>query len=227
MERYLPMMEQNPLFQGIAQSDIPQLLNCLSATLSTFEKGSFVFSAGQTAEHVGIVCSGGVHVFTEDFMGNRTILAALSDGELFGEAFACAGIERLPVSVMAVANSQIMLINYRRTLSTCSPVCSFHAKLIGNMLGIVAAKNVALSQKVEIISKRTTREKLTAYLSTQALRSGSRTFTIPFNRQALADFLCVERSAMSAELSKMQRDGLLRTDKNQFELLEDSVSFAP
>ena len=196
-----------------------RLLGCLSATRRTYDKGETVFMAGQAAEHVGIICSGGVHVFTEDFMGNRTILAALSDSELFGEAFACAGTARLPVSVVAVSKSEIMLINYRKIIATCPATCIFHSKLIENMLSIVASKNVALSQKVEIISKRTTRDKLTAYLSAQAVHTGRRKFTIPFDRQALADFLCVERSAMSAELSKMQREGLVCTNRSEFELM--------
>lgn len=215
----LPLCIKNvPLFAGIDTQDIPFLLKRLSATVREYDKGEMIFIAGQPAKHVGIVCTGGVHVLTEDFIGNRSILAALTDGELFGEAFACAGTKRLPVSVMAVSKSTIMLIDYRKIISTCPPSCKFHNKLIENMLGIVAANNVALSQKVDIISKRTTREKLTAYLSAQAVRAQSNTFTIPFDRQALADFLCVERSAMSAEISKMQREGLIRTNRSTFEL---------
>lgn len=222
MEENCIEIQKVPLFQNIAEPDMSKLLSCLSATMRTYDKGEMIFMAGERAEHVGIVCSGKVHVFTEDFMGNRTIMVALSESELFGEAFACAGTEQLPVSVMAVVKSEIMLINYRKIISTCPSTCVFHEKLIQNMLSILASKNVALSQKVEIISKRTTRDKLTAYLSEQALRTGKRKFTIPFDRQGLADFLCVERSAMSAELSKMQREGLVRTNRSEFELLKDA-----
>lgn len=221
MEQYFSLLKKVPLFRDVGEDDIPRLLGCLTARLRSFEKGEMIFSAGQPAQQVGIVCAGAVHVFTEDFMGNRTILTALPAGEIFGEAFACAGTARLPVSVMAVESSDILLINYRKIVSACSETCVFHSRLIENMLGVVAAKNVALSQRVDIISKRSTREKLTAYLSAQSLRAGSRKFTIPFDRQALADFLCVERSAMSAELSKMQRDGLLVTRRREFELLEE------
>lgn len=220
MINYFEAIQKVSLFRDITQHDLLGLLTCLSAKQRTYEKGEMIFMAGQQAEHVGIVCSGGVHVFTEDFMGNRTILTALSDGELFGEAFACAGTEKLPVSVMAISKTDILLISFRKIIATCPTTCTFHSKLIENMLRIVASKNVGLSQKVEIISKRTTREKLTAYLSSQAMRAGSRTFTIPFDRQGLADFLCVERSAMSAELSKMQQEGLLRTNRSEFELAE-------
>lgn len=218
MKEYLNIINTVSLFNGIHEQDLLSLLQCLSAKIKTYDKGELIFRVGEEAHYVGIVCSGGAHVFTEDFMGNRTILTALSEGELFGEVFACAGIDRLPVSVTSVTKSEIMLINYRKIISTCAETCVFHSKLIANMLGVVASKNVILSQKVEIISKRTTREKLTAYLSMQAVRTGSSKFEIPFDRQGLADYLCVERSAMSAELSRMQNEGLILTNKSQFEL---------
>lgn len=219
MNNYFDILKNVALFKNIAHQDLSSLLNCLSATVKTYEKGELIFTAGQPAKYVGIVCSGSVHVFTEDFMGNRTILTALGECELFGEAFACAKTERLPVSVVAVTSCEIMIINYRKIITTCPQTCIFHSKLIENMLGIVASKNVALSQKLEIIAKRNTRDKLTAYLSAQAIRSGKRKFSIPFDRQGLADFLGVERSAMSAELSKMQKEGLLKTNRSEFDLL--------
>lgn len=220
MQKYISSVKFNPLFGKISDADLPSLLSCLSATVRSYEKGEMIFAAGQKAENVGLVCSGKVHVFFEDYMGNRNIISPLDEGDLFGEAFACAGTQRLPVSVMAVARSEIMLIDYKKIVSTCPTTCEFHSKLIENMLGIVAAKNVALSQKMEILSKRNTREKIIAYLSAQALRAGSRKFTIPLDRQGLADYLCVERSAMSVELSKMQREGLIRTNKSEFEIAE-------
>lgn len=212
-------MKNIPLFSGISAQDLSALLSCLSVSTKYYQKDEIIFLAGQPAQNVGILCSGGAHVVKEDFLGNRTIISALSGGDLFGEAFVCAGVSHIPVSVVATAYSEIMLINYRKIITTCPTTCVFHARLIENMLGIVAQKNVALNQKVDVISKRTTREKLIAFLSEQARKAARRSFVIPFNRQELADYLCVERSAMSAELSKMQKEGLLKTQKNHFELL--------
>lgn len=219
MENYFTTIKKVPLFTKIAEQELRPLLQCLCATVNTYNKDEIVFLRGEAARAVGIICTGGVQVIKEDFMGNRTIMAALSAGELFGEAFACAKTAQLPVSVVTTAASKIMLINYRKIITTCPSSCAFHTRLIENMLGILAQKNVALNQKIEVISQRTTREKLIAYLSEQAQKAGSRKFIIPFNRQELADYLCIERSAMSAELSKMQRHGLLKTEKSEFELL--------
>ncbi|MDL2289702.1 Crp/Fnr family transcriptional regulator [Clostridia bacterium OttesenSCG-928-F22] len=219
MKEFFSTIKDVMLFSGIAEQDLTSLLSCLSATVKSYKKDEIIFLEGQPAQSVGIICSGSVHVIKEDFVGNRTILSALPVGELFGEAFACARTPHIPVSVVATADSAIMLINYRKIVTTCPSTCMFHARLIENMLGILAYKNVELNQKVDVISKRTTREKLIAFLSDQARRVEKRNFTISFNRQELADYLCVERSAMSAELSKMQKDGLIKTEKNEFELL--------
>ena len=219
MKKPILMPKNIPLFEGIAENELQALLTCLSATERIYEKDQFIFSVGEPASLVGIIRSGDVHIVKEDFLGNRTIIAALSAGDVFGEAFACARAKNLPVSVVATTECEIILIDFQKIISTCSSSCGFHSRMIENMLGIVASKNVALNQKVEIISKRSTREKLIAFLSMYAQRTGRRQFEIPFNRQELADYICVERSAMSAELSKMQRDGLIRTTKHQFELL--------
>ncbi|MDL2238459.1 Crp/Fnr family transcriptional regulator [Christensenellaceae bacterium OttesenSCG-928-K19] len=207
------------LFSGIAEQDLSSLLSCLSAVVKSYKKDEIIFLSGQPAQSVGIICSGSVHVFKEDFIGNRTIISALSAGELFGESFACAQTSSIPVSVVATADSKIMLIDYRKIITTCPTTCTFHSRLVENMLGILAYKNVELDQKVDVISRRTTREKLIAFLSEQARKLETNCFTIPFNRQELADYLCVERSAMSAELSKMQKNGIIETNKNEFKLL--------
>ena len=149
---------------------------------------------------------------------NKNIVAFIEKGQLFGEAFACADLKILPVSVFSAEDSEIMLIDYRKIITTCSNTCSFHSKLIYNMLRIVANKNIILSQKIEFISKRTTKEKLLAYLSSEAKKAGSNSFSIPFSRQELADFLSVDRSAMSAELCKLRDSGVIEFNKNKFVL---------
>ena len=168
---------------------------------------------------MGIVLSGKVHIVREDYYGNRNIVAIVSTGEMFGEVFACAGTDLMPVSVFAEEISEIMFIDLRSITTTCGQGCEFHGVIIRNLLRIVSEKNLILNRKIDFLSKRSTREKLLSYLSAQAKRTGSAEFSIPFNRQELADFLCVDRSAMSAELSKMSRDGLIRYEKSRFRLL--------
>jgi CRP-like cAMP-binding protein len=218
MEKYHAVLKQSPLFKDIDSADLTALLSCLSALKRSAGKNEFIFSAGEAAVYVGIVLSGSVNVIQEDFWGNRTILTHVTPGELFGEAFACAPVPNLPVSVIAAEKSEILLIDANRIITTCPAACTFHARLIANMLEILSMKNINLIQKIEHITKRTTREKLLSYLSEQARKAKNPSFDIPFNRQELADYLSVDRSAMSAELSKMQEEGILRYKRNHFEL---------
>lgn len=219
MEKYLEILMACPLFSGIEACDLTGLLQCLGAVERQIAKNNFVFTAGDTVSTIGVVLSGSVHVMQEDFWGNRAILAGIGPGGLFGEAFSCAGQRRLPVSVRAVQPTQLLLIDCRKVITTCPSACGFHTRLVQNLLQILAEKNIMLTQKMEILTRRTTREKLLAYLSAEAARAGGRAFSIPFDRQELADYLSVDRSAMSNELSKMQREGILTFHRNAFELL--------
>ncbi|MCL2066949.1 MAG: Crp/Fnr family transcriptional regulator [Treponema sp.] len=212
------------LFAGIDESDIRALLDCLSARQRRFKKNSFIFDAGDKIESIGIVLSGAVHVLREDFWGKRKIVARLEGGGLFGEAFACAGTEEIPVSVMAAEDTEVLFVNSGRIIRSCQSACAYHTALIKNLILLLAEKNIALIQKLECITQPTTREKLLTYLSEQAHLAAKNSFSIPFNREELADYLSVERSAMSAELSKMKNDGLILYKKNHFELLKGALA---
>jgi CRP-like cAMP-binding protein len=220
MENYPQALKKCPLFSGICESELQALLKCLSASRSVFEKNHFVFSADERATSVGVVLSGGVLILQEDFWGNRSILTRIDPGELFGEAFSCAGVEKLPVSALAAEKSEILLIDFRKVAVTCSSNCEFHSRLINNMIQILAMKNIMLTQKIEHITRKTIREKLMSYLSAQSRQSKSDSFVIPFNRQELADYLSVDRSAMSSELGRMRDEGILSFDRSSFELLD-------
>ena len=220
MEKYFEALAVCPLFAGISGTDAESLLRCLSARQRRFDKNSFIFAEGENAGVVGIVLDGAVHVLREDFWGKRGILARIETGGLFGESFAFAGIEKLTVSVLAAEDSEILFINGWKIMTACPSACGFHAALIRNLMLILARRNMMLTQKLEHVTRQTTREKLLSYLSEQSRAAGNGAFDIPFNREELADYLSVERSAMSAELSKMRRDGLLLCRKNHFELLK-------
>lgn len=213
-------IKHNPLFAKIENEQLESLLCCLGAKNRTYKKDTFIFRVDERATVAGLVLSGGVNIIQEDFWGNRTILAHRGAGDLFGEAFSCAEVELLPVSAVTTGVSEIMLIDYRKIITVCPTPCVFHSQLIFNMLRILAANNIMLTRKIEHISKRTTREKLLAFLSSQAVQAKSNTVQIPFNRQELADYLCVERSALSRELSEMKKAGLLDFEKNKFIILK-------
>ena len=219
MKKYFNVIRKCPLFEGIEDNDLLGLLGCLGATVMSFEKKYTIFTEGSRARYLGIVLSGSAQIVQIDYYGNRSIIHEIVTSELFGEAFACAETETIPVSVIANEDCEVLLIDCMRILHTCENACGFHQRLIFNLTKDIATKAIMFQQKIEIISKRSTREKLLAYLNIQARKNGSRSFVIPFDRQELADYLEVERSGLSAEISKLRKEGIINSNKNSFELL--------
>lgn len=216
MENYFSVLKNCELFRGIREESLSAMLNCLDARVRTFRKEDVIYHEGQEVRSIGIVLSGAVQVVQDDYFGRRSIWARIGISGLFGEAYACAGTDFLPVNVMAVEDSKIMFIDCRRITSTCSNACGFHQQVIFNLLHALASKNVMLRQKMEITSQRTTREKLLAYLTLQAKLHHSSTFTIPYDRQELANYLQVDRSAMSAEISRLRKEGVIECSRSRF-----------
>lgn len=215
---FLKIPKNCPLFVDIEEKNMDSLLGCLGARRQIYSKDEFVFRADEPARYVGIVLCGSVYVIQEDYWGNRTILTHVGPGELFGEAFACAGAARLPVSVIATEATEILRIDYQKITTVCPSACVYHARLISNMMRILAEKNMKLAGKIGHLAKRTIREKILSFLSAEAVEAGSNEVTISFNRQGMADYLCVERSALSRELALMKKAGLLDYDKSWFRL---------
>lgn len=220
MKKYTEILKTVSLFKDIEQSDLQPLLACLSPKAAKYEKNRIVFMSGDSINSFGIVLSGQVQIVLEDFYGNRSILSQIGKGNLFGESFAFARNNPLPVSVITAAESELLFIDRRRLASPCANSCAYHKQLIQNMLNILALKNITLTQKIELVSKKTIREKLLAYLSSEAQKAGKSSFCIPFDRQGLADYLSVDRSAMSAVLSRLRNEGIINFKKNKFELLK-------
>ena len=207
-----------PLFDGIREEELTGLLGCLGARQVQGKKGQFLFREGDDTHSIGIVLTGSVQLIREDYYGDRSILTHIGPKQLFGESYAFSGAKALPVSVVADEDSQILLLDSRRIGVCCSNACSFHSRLIYNLLRVVSRKNLVLHQKIQITSKRTTREKLMAFLLEQAKEHGS-SFTIPYDRQELADYLEVDRSGLSVEIGKLRREGVLEAKKDRFRLL--------
>jgi CRP-like cAMP-binding protein len=195
------------------------MLPCLGARVESFDKKYTVFAEGTPARYIGIVLSGKVQISQVDYYGNRSILSYFKPSEVFAEAFACAQIQALPVLVSASEPSEIMLIDCDHILHTCSNQCGFHQQLIYNLMKDLAQNTISFHHRIDITSKRTTREKLLAYLYQAAKEAGSSRFDIPFDRQELADYLEVDRSGLSAEISKLRAEGIIENRKNHFVLL--------
>ncbi|GHU83003.1 transcriptional regulator [Clostridia bacterium] len=220
MKEFLTALKSCPLFAGVGADDLGTMLGCLSPQKRKVGKDEYIFAAEDKVRSVGVVLSGSVHIIREDYWGRRTILARAECGDIFAEAFACAGTQKLPVSVVADEESLVMLFDYTRIVRSCGNACVFHTRLIQNMLEVVARKNVSLTEKMQHLTQRTTQEKLLSYFSEQARRHGSDEFDIPFDRQELADYLSVERSAMAYELSQLRNKGLLACRKNHVKLFQ-------
>ncbi|MCR5176403.1 MAG: Crp/Fnr family transcriptional regulator [Anaerovibrio sp.] len=218
MEKYLPILNGCSFFNGMSQQEILSILGCVNAYTVKRDKDSFIFRSGDTTEVMGLVLVGSVFVVQEDVWGHRNIMTKCHPGDLFCEIYASTPGSVLNVSAITVENSTILMMNVKRLLATCSVACEHHQKLIRNLVGVLAGKVLKFNEKITHISKRTTREKLLSYLSRESQRQGKLSFDIPFNRQELADYLCVERSAMSLELSKLKKEGLLDTARNHFVL---------
>lgn len=220
MKAFHPVMEKCALFDGIRMEDLSAMLGCIGGRTVSVSKGQSIFHEGDPATHVGMVLSGAVRMVREDYYGNRSIVAHIGPAELFGETYACAGITSLPISVVADIDGEVLLMDCRRITVSCSNACAFHSRVIFNLLRLVANKNLVFDQKIQITSKRSTREKLMAYLLNQAKLQNSNEFTIPYDRQELADYLEVDRSGLSAEISKLRKEGVLESEKNRFRLLK-------
>lgn len=218
MKEFLGLLKRTPLFNGIDEVEIEAMLKCLDARAEDYEKKEYIMRTGESPQALGLLLSGSVFIIQEDYWGNRNIRARITMGQVFAEAFACVQGAVMDVSVLTDEPSRVLWLNVGRILHTCPTVCSQHSRMIRNLLSDLAANNLRTNEKLTHISRRSTREKLLSYLSAEAQRQGKAEFTIPFNRQQLADYLAVERSAMSAELSRMQKDGLLSIDRNYFAL---------
>ena len=219
MKQFLPILKKTKLFSGVEDDEITSMLSCLGANLRAYKKGDFVLRQGERLSSIFVLVEGNLHIQSDDYWGNRSILGEICAGEMFGEAYIAPESGALLNDVVAVEDSAVIFFDMRRIITVCSSACRFHSMVVQNLFFAISEKNKALVQKLGHISKRTTREKLISYLSEEAKRQNSASFTIPFNRQQLADFLSVDRSAMSNELCKMRDEGLLEFEKNQFKLL--------
>ena len=219
MENYLSLLQKSPLFASMEPQQITSVQHCVGAVVREAGAGEYILRAGDRTQAMGLLLSGSAFAVQDDLWGQRNIMGKILPPGTFAEPFAATPGAVLNVSVVASVPSKVMFLNIQRITTVCSETCPQHALLIRNLVSVLARKNLQLNDKITHMSKRRTREKLLSYLSSESLRQGSLEFDIPFDRQQLADYLCIERSAMSAELSRLQKDGLLATERSHFRLI--------
>lgn len=220
MEKYVPVLQKSRLFSKVGGDEITTILDCLQAKSRIYKKGEYIFRQGEALTHITVLVEGKLHIQRDDYWGNRSIVNIINEGEMFGESYVSPESGPILNDVLAVEDSAVIFFDVQKILTVCSSACPFHSMVLQNLFFAISDKNRKLVQKLGHISKRSTREKLISYLSEEAKRQNSSSISIPFNRQQLADFLSVDRSAMSKELCSMRDDGLLTFDRNTFTLLQ-------
>lgn len=212
-------LSQTELFKDISTNQINHVLKCLNSRTAVFDKGEVIFSVGDKISEIGLVIYGSVLIEHNDLWGNRSILGIFKEGSIFAESFAYVN-ETLKVDVIAAEDTEVLFLDAQSVITTCKNACFFHTQLIHNLLSISSNNNILLSERILNTSSKTIRGRIITYLSQEAYRNSSNVFTIPLNRQELADYLNVDRSALSNELGKMRDEGLLSFYKNKFEILD-------
>lgn len=220
-KEYLSELKTMKLFYGIQESEMTAMLGCIGAYLKEYKKNQYIITLEENVEAVGILLSGKVDMIKEDLWGNKTLLVSMQKGELFGESFSCGIVKNATVSFVADTASMILFLPFSRILRTCNMSCKFHHRLIENMVTVIAEKNIVLMDKVDILSKKTLREKIATYLLQEASKQQSLYFDIPLGRVQLAEYLCVDRSALTRELNTMKAEGYIDFDKNIFRVLKN------
>lgn len=211
---------RSALFAGIGPEERQAMLHCIGYHLRSFRKGEIVVFEEEHVRYVGVLLSGAVDMVKEDLWGGKTLLLRMGVHEVFGESFACGSDAVSSVTFVVAEDADVVFLPFHKVLHTCNQVCGFHYRLIENMVRVIADKNRELMRKVEIISKKSLREKILAYLSMEAEQQGGRYVELPLGRQELAAYLCADRTALARELSAMKADGLIDYDRNLFRILQ-------
>lgn len=220
MQKNTKILIRSPLFRGVAEADLLHLLECLGARERVYQKGDILLLAGAKATAIGILVDGEAQITREDADGNRAILSELVRGDLFAEAYVVAGHAEVPITVTATGACRVVFLPFEKMVTPCTYACSFHHVLIENLLRVIAEKNIAMNERMRLFSCKTTRQKILTYLHDYREMSGTARFSIPFSRNELADYLSVDRSALSRELGRLRDEGLLRFSRSEFELLD-------
>ncbi len=214
------VLAESVLFQGIPEDELGGLISCLSSKVHEYGKNEYIAIEDESFEGIGFVLSGEVTVIKENVSGNRTILANLKAGDFFGEIIAFSGVKTWPSTVLSLTESRIIFINPDKVLGYCSNACDSHKILLTNIARIVAQKTLILNKKVEYLTIKSMKGKLSKYLLEEYKKNGSLTFTMPLNREKLAEFLNVSRPSMSRELCNMRDAGIIEFYRESVKIID-------
>lgn len=218
MQKHLALIKKNPLFAGINEGEIVSMFGCLGAYIKAYKKDEITILPSDKVKCVGLILKGRIHMVKENEDGNETLLIDLKAGDLFGETFACGTQQDSSMTYRAAADTEALFLPFSKVLNVCTVSCPYHHRLTENMVKMICEKNVRLMEKVEVISRKTLRDKIMSYLEIQSEKQGSRKFDIPLGRVDMAEYLCADRCALTRELSKMQEEGLIKYEKRTFEI---------
>jgi len=208
-----------PLFAHISPKEVQKMLDCFQNRVLNGKKGQLLFVNGTLLQEVGVVLTGSVRLENNDLWGNRSLIGIAEEGALFAESYTLLGDCPLLVDVVANEDCRVLMLKTEKLMNPCCRVCEGHVQLIKNMLLLSSRKNIALSERMLDSSPKSVRGRVMSYLSREVARQGCGRLVLPFDRQQMADYLNLDRSALSKELSRMKADGLLRYHKNVFEVL--------
>ena len=221
MTKYFSQLRNFRVFENISADQLPVMLECLKAMIKEFRKSEFIYLEGDKLDQIGVLIQGTVHMIKEDIWGNKAIMDTIKSGDLFGESIVCGEVDSSSFSFQAASDCTVLFFNFHKVLRACNNSCEFHQRFIENMVKVIAQKNVLMLNKMEIISKKTIRNRLLTWISQQVRLNGSKCFASPMGRLELADYLCVDRSALTRELTKMKKDGLIDFNKTMYCLTAD------
>lgn len=207
------------LFQGINQEEYQQMVRCFHAIEKQYSPGELICSYGENNTQIGVVLEGTLHLIRSHVDGHQALLEQLSQGDLFGETFAFVSLSESSLQVYSITKSRVLYMDYSHLIKRCSKACPHHSLLVNNAIQMISQKAVQLSQRLEILSQRTTRDKLSCYFSILSSQNNTSIFSLPFSYSSLADYLSVDRSAMMREIKKMKEEQLISTTRHEITLL--------
>jgi len=219
LEKYYNQIKNSPLFFGMNDDELKGLLECFHARVRRYEKEEMIIRQGDMITNIYLILDGEVNIEKDSYWGRRIIITRLGKNDNIALSFVGSKDIESSIDAITTKDTLMLILSYEKCTSMCQNACSRHKVLINNLFQILSKENIELIQKIENVSQKTIRDKLLTYLSNEAQRQHSSHFEIHFNRQDLADYLNVDRSAMSFELSKLQKEGIIKYDKNRFELL--------
>ncbi|NLI61654.1 MAG: Crp/Fnr family transcriptional regulator [Clostridiales bacterium] len=207
--KWLQVLVKCPLFEGMDMDQLNSMLECIKPRVLKYNKDEFIALAGNDFKGVGIILSGEAIIVKENVAGNRVIISMIESGEIFGEMAAFSGKPKWPASVIAQQPCNVIFISSKTFVSQCENLCVSHQLLIMNMLKILSQKALILNRKMEYLSIRSIRGKIIHYLLEQYKQNDKNMFTLPLNRNELADFLNIPRPSLSREMCRMRDEGLI------------------